>query len=381
MSSEDLRSKVQAARTDLQEAAVDVQTRYDNLETTDLTAIEELTEHLREFDRLLEQYEDRATGTGDFGGYVAFRNEVDSFVEDLPEDLPHRGTFEEAGEILDQRRLADRHFEQARETLQPARSLVDDHREYRAARESFVETRRTARKRVQEAADRIAELDRMLEWASLDLDAPIADLREPIDSYNDEIESAFENYLRATPAAEVLDLFARTDRYPLVSMPAPPPDLHEYITEFEDPLTIHELLEYASYSRSKLAHYVDDPGAFKAAIATEQTYLERINAEPFTIDWPPPPAADLRWRLPELRRVIDHFAPESTIATLRQLRSLTRDRDRFERLRSVAEAHNSMSQAELTRLRSGAIAEDREELAAIRDRLESTIDDVTIPAE
>ncbi len=108
---------------------------------------------------------------------------------------------------------------------------------------------------------------------------------------------------------------------------------------------IPTLLEYADYSASKLDHYVDDAAALRSAVATRQTYLRRLDAEPVRVDWPPPSATALPWLCRAYRSVVARFADESVVAALREVRGLA-ERDDYERLRESALARSELTEAE-----------------------------------
>lgn len=342
--------------------------------------IEELAEHLRELDRILDTYETRATESGDFGGYVAFRSTIDQFVDGLPGGLPEREKFEAMGERVDKRRLSTRDFDEARALVNPARELVETYENWQSATKELRNRRTEVRKAIADIEETIDEHDRMLGLRELDLDAPIKDIREPIQTYNEAVTEAFESHLRETTAADVLELFEHTKRYPLVDAPRPPDELYRYVTEATPELTVHDLLEYADFSISKLTHYVDDPSAFRAAVATELTYLNRLNATPFRIDWPPLPAEQLRWRLRELRPVVNRFADDAVIDHLRRVESLTRDEERFDWLREIAMARESISEEDRKRLESGEIERRRSRLESSRDRLHAALAETPNPS-
>lgn len=351
----------------------------DALAPHDPDEIEELADRLREIDRIFETYEDRATGSGDFGGYVAFRSTIESFVETLPEDLPHRDALEVMGERVDKRRLSERDFEAAREALAPARDRVEALERYRRAIDDVQEARTAVGRSIRELGAEIEKHERLLELGDLDLDAPVERIRDPIDAYNQAVADAFQSYLRSAPASEVLDLFGLTHEFPLVGMPAPPQELHDYVTRSVPELTVHDLLEYAEYSTSKLSHFVDDAQAFRAAVATEQTYLERLSPRAFQVAWPPPTADRLRWELRELRAVVGRFAGEGVIGRLRDVEAVVRDRERFDELQEVAAARDGMSPADRRRLATGEVKADRDAAIERRDRLREALDEAPDP--
>jgi hypothetical protein len=318
---------------------------------------------------LLERYADSATGTGDFEAYVEFQDAVADLVEGLDDDLPERDAFEAALDVLDQRRLSEDDFAAAREALAPAASTARLLDERDAAVAEYREARKAAARRKRTVEERIDDLERLVELGDADLDAPVERLREPVDAYDDAVREAFRAFRRETSAREVLELSVAAERYPLVDLGSPPADLLAYVRESpagEEP--VPTLLEYAGYSSSKLDHYVDDPTELKRRVATRQTYLERLDADPLTVGWPPPTADDLWWRSRELISLVARFAPEDVVARLREVRALTRDDD-YERLRTAAVARERLGPDERERLAAGDVADELDDLRAERDAL------------
>ncbi|MFB6160591.1 MAG: hypothetical protein ABEJ61_05370 [Haloferacaceae archaeon] len=329
----------------------------------------------REATSLLDRYADSATGTGDFEAYVEFQERFLGLVEELDDDLPEREAFEAAAETLDRRRLRERDFAQAREEIAPAGAYADmlDRRE--DAAERYRTARHEAESTLAAVEERIESLERLCELGEADLDAPVERLRDPVEAYNDAVREAFDDYRRSASARELFDLVDATVAYPLVEFRRPPRDLREYVESHaagDEP--VPTLLEYADYSASKLDHYVDDPGALRAKVATHRTYLERLDADPLTVAWPPAPAGVLRRRARELVAVVGRFAPEEVVARARTVRDLPRE-TAYERLREAAVARAELDEAERERLASGAasaelsrLREAREELAAALGR-------------
>jgi tetratricopeptide (TPR) repeat protein len=323
---------------------------------------------------LFDRYEDRATGTGDFQAFVEFQDAVAELVEGLPEDLPRRDTFEEVLDLLDKRRLSEDDFAAARETLAAVASVADLPNERSNALERYRDARQTAAHRKGDVEERIAHLERLLELGDADLDADVDPLREPVEVYNSGIREAFRTFRSEESARDVLDFAVTAEKYPLVDLDPPPSDLLDFVRESpvgEEP--IPTLLEYADYSKSKLDHYVDDAAALKRQVATRQTHLERFDADPLTVNWPPPSADDLWWRSRELISLVSRFAPEAVVARLRDVRALTREDD-YERLRNAAVARERLGPEERDRLASGDVADEladlREERDALADALE-----------
>lgn len=333
-----------------------------------------LAEAHAEFTDLLDRYEEPATGDGDFQLFIEFQGKIADLVERLPEDVLLREVFEECDEHLQQRRLTEGDFAHVREQLAPVADLAGRLDERETAEREYRETRQRVLRRRRECDERIRELERLQELGAADLDAPTERLREPIESYDEAARSAFRTFREETPAREVLDFVAEMEAFPLVPFDAVPADLREYVAEHEagaEP--IPQLLTYAEYSRSKLSHYVADADALKRAVAARQTYLERLDAEPLTVGWPPPPARVLRYRCRELSSALDRFAPE-TVEHLRAVAALPRDQP-YERLRESAVARADLTETERERLRSGAVAAELEELRTERERLSEALSD------
>lgn len=364
--------------TDLEHRLIDANETYEatreRVEESGETKLRRLKEARREVADVFSRYEARATGTGDFRGFIEFQSQLDDLVSALPADLPYRETFESVEDVFDKRRLNDGDFERARELLKPIETEIERLDDRATARDQLREARRAVEKRIEELEGEIATYGRLLSLSDIDLDAPVADLRIPIEGYNDSVETAFSAYLARASARELVFFLDRTDWFPLVETPHIPANLRSYIENADagkEP--IPKLLEYADYSRSKLDHYVEDADALKRAIATQRTAVERIDATSFQLDWPPRPAATLRFRLREIRGIIGRFAPEETIAHLREVEALTRDPE-YERLRRAAETREILNERERERLKSGAIVEDRKEAIEKKEELERALD-------
>jgi phage shock protein A len=324
---------------------------------------------------LLSNYEDTATGSGNFAAYVEFQDRFVNLVEELPDEFPTRDAFEEANELLDRRRLATKHFEQAREILSPAREAAEALDEREAARAHLRETKQAVRRRLSTLEEEIEDRERLLALGAADLDAPTEHLRDPIDAYTESVTDAFERFRREESVTDLLDLASTATVYPLVGFTPPPEALRSYLAEAPvgtEPLPT--VLEYVGYSRSKLDHYVADASRFRAEVATHETYLRRLDATPLTVGWPPPEAGELRRLAEELVAVVARFADEPVVAQARRVRDLS-FRDDYDRLRRSAVAREELSDDERERLSSGAVERELDDLRAERDRLQSALDD------
>ncbi|MFC6827155.1 DUF7118 family protein [Halopelagius fulvigenes] len=324
---------------------------------------------------LLDDYEDSATGTGDFQAYVRFQDEFLGLVEDLPEDVPVRDAFEAAAERMDRRRLRARDFDGARGDLEPAARLEGLLERRAEAREELQAARRDAALRLKELDERVDELADLVALGEADLDAPVERLGEPIEAYAESVREEFQTWKEEAPAREVLDLPATAESYPLVDFQSPPRDVLAYVRE--NPGGDHpipKLLEYTGYSGSKLDHYVDDAAALQTSVAVHRTYLERLGADPLVVSWPPPRAEVLRRRADEIISLLDRFASEDTVVTLRRVRDLTYRED-YARLRTAARARSEVTDEQLSRLRSGAVETELEAVREARARLAAALDE------
>lgn len=322
-----------------------------------------------EFTGLLARYADSATGSGDFQAYVEFQDNVQRLVDGLPEDLPARDAFEQAADILDQRRLTESDFDRARDALEPAtnrKTLLDDRttalKKYRSARRALTERHRTI-------TDRINRLESLKEYGTVDFSADLDVLQEPIETYDAAIEDAFNDYRSSAPARDFMEFLEATTAYPLVSFPQPPTVLSDYLTSHQlGKESVSTLLEYADYSPSKLDYYVDDPQDFRAHIGANRTYLVSLDAAPLQIGWPPPPADDLRWFARELVAVVDRFAPGPVVAALHDVRRLTYKAD-YEQYRRAALANEDLTPDEREKLETGAVDQELKQLREEQSRL------------
>jgi hypothetical protein len=318
---------------------------------------------------LLDRYEERATGTGDFEGFIEFQESFAALVEDLPEDLPQRSAFAEANDRFDKRRLSTSDFAAARDALAPVGERVDLLAERENRRERYRETRRRVVAHRDALDDEITDLERLSALSDIDLDAPVGELREAVEEYNERVGEAFRQFRHEASAHEVLTFVERTEQYPLVPFRSPPDDLSEYAETSSvgsEPLT--QLLEYADYSPSKLAHYVENPERLRENVAIHRSYLDGLDATALEIDWPPPPANECRFRLRELVAVVDRFASEDVVKILHELRKFARS-ERYERLQRAAAAREELSTHDHERLAEGTVAEDLAATKRERERL------------
>ncbi|MFB6206304.1 MAG: hypothetical protein ABEJ05_07255 [Haloglomus sp.] len=360
---------------DLDAAATEFERVRDRVAEYGVDALDRVAGACEQVDRLFERYEDRATDYDDFEGYVEFQDTFVEFVEGLPEDLPARDAFEAADETFQRSRLKEKHFDRAREQLQPARDLADLYEEWQEVRRRYSDARYAVEHRLEAVEDRIDDLEETLAYGEADLDAPVERLRDPIETYDDAVSEAFVDLRRNEPARETLEVLAAAADEPLLDARRPPSRLLEYVRESDvGEESVTTLLEYAGYSNSKLGHYVEDPAAFQRCVAANETYLTRLDAEPLTVGWPPPPTTHLRWWADAAESVVRRFAPADVVAALREVRELTYDDD-YERLQEAAVARMELDETERERLRNGAIEPDLEAARETRDLLAAALEE------
>jgi hypothetical protein len=337
--------------------------------------LQRLADVYHEFVGILDRYEDQVTDDGgDIQTNIEFQSQVAEVSKQLSDDLLLSETFRECDEYLQQKWFSESDFEHVYEQLDPVSDLVGRLEERDAALEAYRETRRDVRYRIRELDEEINELERLSRLGNADLDAPTGRLREPIEAYNDAVTDAFEAFRRNSSAREVLAFVAAMADYPLVPFEHPPEGLLRYVGEREPGTeTISQLLAYADYSRSKLDHYVDDPGALKHTIGGKQTFLERLDAAPLRIGWPPPAATDLEYRCRELTAAVNRFAPDA-VEPLRDVAALPRERN-YERLRNAAQAREELTDVERDRIATEDIEGQLEGLREEREHLQGALDE------
>ncbi|MFW6265157.1 MAG: DUF7118 family protein [Halanaeroarchaeum sp.] len=369
MSTESLVEGLRRARQALEDAEADVAAVGED-------QLERLRIAREDLHSLLDSYEGRATGSGDFQAYLEFQEAVSDLVEDLPDDLPERGVFEGIDESFQKRRLTEADFDAARDALGPVDDLVDRLEKREQAHERYRAARRDVESRLREIDEEIDRLERVASLADADLDAPVEELREPMASYNESVADAFTSFKRTAPAREVLSFVEATRSFPLARYPDPPADLGEFLAQASvGDESIPTLMEYAEYSRSKLEHYVDQPQTFMRIVGGNRTYLDRLDADPLQFEWPPAPADEVRWRADELVSVVNRFAPDSVVERLERVHALARDEPHYEHLRLTARAREELSEEERERVAAGAVGDDIEALESERERLTTALDE------
>ena len=343
-----------------------------------LRTVEERYETVR---KLLLKYRDEATDTGirEYVSYAEFKTKFESFVSNLDDDFPRRQAFERAFDTIDKRRLSENDFEQAHEHLKPVKQLAARLEQRETTRNKLIEARNRVEGQITETQEEISRLEQKIELGEADFDAPIEQLKGPIEIYNSAVTEAFTEIRRNQPVEKLLRVVERTRYYPLVPVKLPPKDLRSYLRKPEiRELSVSKLLEYADYSNSKLSHYVTDPREFKRHIATNRTYLKGLNADPALLDWPPDEADKLAFRVRELRSALGSLLSEEAIAALREIKEMTANRSEYDRIRNAAKATFELDEEDRRQLKDGTIQQElqrqRDLLQDLKAELESAPD-------
>ena len=337
--------------------------------------LQELADIYERFTAVLERYEEDVTDDGgDIRTNIEFQSAIAEVVADIPDDMLLTEAFEECDERLQKRWFHDSDFEFVYEQLEPVGEVVSRLEDREETIAAYRDTRQDVRYRIRDLKEEIADLKRLVRLADADFDAPTDRLREPIERYNEAVTEAFAQFRQEASAREVIDFVETMSAYPLVPFEQPDDELATYIREHppgDEPIS--KLLEYAGYSHSKLSHYVDDPERLTHVVGRKKTFLDGLNANALTIDWPPPPAKTLQLRCRELTAAVNRFAPD-VVEQLRAVAALPRETD-YDRIRDSAVVRETLTADERERIQSGDIeaelARAREERAQLERALET----------
>ena len=364
----DFREELSAAADRLSVA----ETRLDQFGRENL---EELADAYEQFIDLLDRYEDEVVGdAGDYKTNIEFQSAIAELTSEISDDMLLSETFDDCDDHLQQRYFNEGHFDHVREQLEPVGDLVGRLYEYEDALQEYRSLRRDLDQEIHELDRRISDLERLSKLGAADLEAPVHRLREPIETYNDAVESAFDDFRRQESARTVVRFLDAMAEYPLIPFETPPEDLYDYLTREqpgEEPIS--KLLEYAGYSRSKLDHYVDDPDTLTHVIGGRKTFLSGLTARPLQIQWPPPPALELKYRCRELTAAVNRFDPD-VVEHLRAVEALPRETD-YDRLRTSVSAQEDLTDAERERIEAGNVTEELDALRTRRTDLVATLEE------
>jgi hypothetical protein len=370
----DLQGRADGAVAALERAAETLEETRQRVDAIGQEELDRLADAHERAETMLERYGEDAVGTGDFEAYLSLQDEFATLVGGLPDECRHRDAFEAALDALDRRRLRPTDLEQVREELEPVADCVERLDALADARMEYESARRDANAVQDDLATAIDHFESLADLTDIDLGAPVEELRDPIGDYDERIRDAVQTLLHEAPSREVCDLFVTAANRPLLEVEAPPATLRSYLRDdVAGGEPVVALLDLADQSQAKRAHSVDDPAAFATAVEPARPYLERIDAGPFTVGWPPPPADRLRWWCREAIPVVGRFADAETVRRLRSIRDRTRDPE-FDRLRDAAVAREDLDAADRERIADG-VADDLATLRSAHERVTGALEE------
>lgn len=341
----------------------------ERVENAGLDRLERARELRQTLERVLREYEEKATGHGDFGSYVEARSIAAGVEESVDEDDVHGAeVIRAAAERFDRRTLRPKHFERAASDLEALDDDLEALDDARRLRDELRSEARSKSNRLKEVEDELREVEREVERVRRHDDVDTSAFVDALEAYVEGVRADFDSYFREAPAADVVELGASVDAEPLLpDLPVSTEDgsrLREAVGE----RTVEEVLELHGYSDSKLSHVVDDPAEFRDAVPVG--FLEWFDVEPFTVDVDV--EGDVVEHLaPALLRLTSDFASPETLEALRELRRLSISGE-YERLRRAYVAAGDSDVDELERRRR-KLREEAEALEAEVDVLESAV--------
>ncbi len=214
----------------------------------------------------------------------------------------------------------------------------------------------------------------------------VRSLEARIDAYNAEVGSFLEAFFRQTPAALSLKTSLDACYHPELRLPQPPRHDHAQRLlvflqrEGLGSLPLHQLVEYATYSDSKLSHYVTDTVAFRQVMEANITWLEALNgikhraALKLSLTEPP---SSLTHRLPRIIAFLSNRrAPSAMIEFLRDMQQLVTS-GRFEQIYTATRVNRN----DLEQMQRGAHVHDLAALNEEHARLAQELKQLKDPRE
>lgn len=358
--------------------AVDVETTIETLEDAhaEITSVGVETarstrEYYDRFAALVDRYREEATGTGEFESYVAFQEKMVDLLDRIdPETVYRAEDFEHAIDRFERRIIREKDFRRAERDLSAVRELVETIETAEELQAELEDERGRLESRRRELRSRLRTLEREIQDADRIEDVDPSELVSTIEAYNACVEDEFTEFLHSAPAIEVAGLGQKAADLPLVDVAPPDPAAVELLQSMDlGRETVPTLLEYAGYSDSKLAHYVDDPVEFRRTLP--RAWFETLSADDFSVSMDESGAV-MRYKLPELIRIVGEFADEECVGRLRKLHTLaeTGEYDPMRRAHRVANDLGT-TDVETLRERKSATESDLERIEERIERIES----------
>ena len=197
----------------------------------------------------------------------------------------------------------------------------------------------------------------------------LAALKKDIAKYNDEVGSFLETFVKQGPVLDVVKIGLDASYHPELGFPPPPSRenaeklvsllMNEDLTLFP----VYRVLEYAKYSDSKLAHFVEDTTSFRRILESNLFWLESLDdikrrgGLTLTLE---EPSASLAVKIKRLIPFLSKLnAPPTLLTFLRETQKLVTS-GQYERIRMT----NGVNREHLEKIQRGAHKED---LSALED--------------
>jgi len=323
-------------------------------------------------DKNLEKYREDATGHGDFGKYIEFRNFVAGVEEKLDEEEIHlTEEFESAMSHLDARTLRDKHFRRARADLEPVADFAETYERYEELGEELNDELRSLEKRKKELENEIEDAEESLEKAREANKVDASSLRETVEAYNESVNDNFDSFLRNASAVEVARLGEKTLGAPLVEGAPVERGVAERLSRYVEDETVERVLELADASDGKLSHYVEETDEFRDAVP--RIFFETASAERFELSYEP--EGVVRRRAPELVSLVSSFADEETVAALRRVDGMAERGEYGPMRRAVVAGEEAGATAEDIEKRLDELRNEKESVEERAARIRSALED------
>ncbi|MGZ5562495.1 MAG: DUF7118 family protein [Halobacteriota archaeon] len=221
--------------------------------------------------------------------------------------------------------------------LTEQRTLFDEYKK------SYVELRARCEALEAEIREKTAYYESLQQIDVTSLDK-LDSLREKIAAYNDSVGTFLETSFKEAPLTDVLRISLDASYHPELNFPQPPSYknaerlLSFVVSEGFASLPLYRFIEYASYSDSKLAHYVGDTAGFRQVLESNIVWLEslvdikRHDALKISLE---EPNVSLAVKIPRLIAFLSKLGAATNLLTsLREIQKLVTSGD-YERIRAT----------------------------------------------
>jgi len=224
-------------------------------------------------DEALDEYQNEATGHGNFERYVEFRSIVIGVQQGAKEqDIHLEEGFEKATDRLDRRTLQQKHFTRAHNDLEEVRGFIEDYEQYKKLRQELEEELHKLERKTKGLDEEIEKLKKDIQKAQSAEGIDVSRLREKVETYNRGITEDFDSFVRQAPAVKVARLGERVSKASLLEDIPIEDGAAERLLEYVDDETVEGVLELADSSDGKLSHYFEDLGQYNLIGGTPPGY-------------------------------------------------------------------------------------------------------------